>query len=112
MPSTARAVPISESSRRRRIGTARPRSPSSELAVTASKRPRSKRSKKRISLALQGGGSHGAFTWGVLEALLEDGRFEIAGISGNSAGGMNAAAMLQGLIRGGAAGAIESLEDF
>lgn len=80
--------------------------------TASSRRPRSKRSKKRISLALQGGGSHGAFTWGVLEALLEDGRFEIAGISGTSAGGMNAAAMVQGLIRGGTAGAIESLEDF
>ena len=45
-------------------------------------RARSPRRKKRISLALQGGGSHGAFTWGVLEALLEDGRFEFAGLSG------------------------------
>ncbi len=80
--------------------------------TASSRRTRSSRSKKRISLALQGGGSHGAFTWGVLEALLEDGRFEFAGISGTSAGGMNAAALVQGLIRGGAAGAIESLEDF
>ncbi len=51
---------------------------------------------KNISLALQGGGSHGAFTWGVLDALLEDGRLEIDGISGTSAGAMNAVALGQG----------------
>ncbi|MEO6320694.1 MAG: patatin-like phospholipase family protein, partial [Polaromonas sp.] len=43
-----------------------------------------------INLALQGGGSHGAFTWGVLDALLEDGRIDFEGISGTSAGAMNA----------------------
>jgi NTE family protein len=78
----------------------------------STKRARSSIKKKRISLALQGGGSHGAFTWGVLEALLEDERFDIAGLSGTSAGGMNAAAVVQGLIQGGEAGAIRSLEDF
>ncbi len=51
---------------------------------------------KPINLALQGGGSHGAFTWGVLDALLEDGRFSFEGISGTSAGAMNAVAMAQG----------------
>jgi NTE family protein len=51
---------------------------------------------KTISLALQGGGSHGAFTWGVLDALLEDGRLAIDGISGASAGAMNAVALGQG----------------
>jgi NTE family protein len=51
---------------------------------------------KTISLALQGGGSHGAFTWGVLDALLEDGRLDIDGISGTSAGAMNAMALGQG----------------
>ena len=50
----------------------------------------------RINLALQGGGSHGAFTWGVLDALLEDGRIELEGISGTSAGGMNAVALAHG----------------
>ena len=50
-----------------------------------------------ISLALQGGGSHGAFTWGVLGKLLEDGRMSIEGISGTSAGAMNAVAMAHGL---------------
>ena len=51
---------------------------------------------RRINLALQGGGSHGAFTWGVLDALLEDGRIEIEGISGTSAGAMNAVALAHG----------------
>lgn len=50
----------------------------------------------RINLALQGGGSHGAFTWGVLDALLEDGRIDIEGISGTSAGAMNAVALAHG----------------
>jgi NTE family protein len=53
-----------------------------------------------INLALQGGGSHGAFTWGVLDALLEDGRLDFEGISGTSAGAMNAVAMAHGLARG------------
>src|ERR1700693_3894471 len=81
--------------------------------MTASiRRARSSRRKKRISLALQGGGSHGAFTWGVLETLLRDGRFDFAGLSGTSAGGMNAAAVVQGLAAGGEQGAVRSLEDF
>jgi len=50
-----------------------------------------------VNLALQGGGSHGAFTWGVLDALLEDGRLGFEGISGTSAGAMNAVAMAHGL---------------
>ncbi|MBT0569730.1 patatin-like phospholipase family protein [Curvibacter sp. CHRR-16] len=50
-----------------------------------------------INLALQGGGSHGAFTWGVLDALLEDGRIAFDGISGTSAGAMNAVALANGL---------------
>lgn len=49
-----------------------------------------------INLALQGGGSHGAFTWGVLDALLEDGRITLEGISGTSAGAMNAVALAHG----------------
>jgi NTE family protein len=50
----------------------------------------------RINLALQGGGSHGAFTWGVLDALLEDGRLDLEGISGTSAGAMNAVVLAHG----------------
>ena len=67
---------------------------------------------KRINLALQGGGSHGAFTWGVLDRLLEDERLEIEGISGTSAGAMNAGALLQGYLRGGRSGAREALDRF
>ncbi len=55
---------------------------------------------KRINLALQGGGAHGAFTWGVLDRLLADERLEIAGISGTSAGALNGAAVKAGLARG------------
>ena len=57
---------------------------------------------KRINLALQGGGSHGAFTWGVLDRLLEDDELEIAGISGTSAGALNGAALKAGLVADGA----------
>ena len=53
-----------------------------------------------INLALQGGGSHGAFTWGVLDALLEDGRVDIEGVSGTSAGAMNAVVLAHGLSQG------------
>ena len=56
---------------------------------------------KRINLALQGGGSHGALTWGVLDRLLEDGRLPIAAISGTSAGAMNAVVFADGHERGG-----------
>lgn len=65
-----------------------------------------------LSLALQGGGAHGAFTWGVLDALLEDGRFQFDGISGTSAGAMNALAMANGWMHGGADGARECLSNF
>ncbi len=52
-----------------------------------------------VNLALQGGGSHGAFTWGVLDALLDDGRISIEGISGTSAGAMNAVALASGFAK-------------
>ena len=57
--------------------------------------------RKRVNLALQGGGAHGAFTWGVLDALLQDGRLEIEGLSGTSAGAMNAAVLMCGYAGGG-----------
>src|SRR5512137_1270725 len=53
-----------------------------------------------INLALQGGGSHGAFTWGVLDALLDDGRLSFEGITGASAGAMNAVVLAEGWRRG------------
>jgi NTE family protein len=67
---------------------------------------------KRVNLALQGGGAHGAFTWGVLDQLLEDGRLGIDGISGASAGAMNAVMLADGLIRGGPNQARQRLADF
>ena len=65
---------------------------------------------KKINLALQGGGTHGAFTWGVLERLLEDERIVIDGVSGASAGAINAAVLVDGLSKGGRGGAIAALE--
>ena len=53
---------------------------------------------KRISLALQGGGSHGAFTWGVMHRLMSDPRIYIDGISGTSAGAMNAVVFADGFL--------------
>lgn len=67
---------------------------------------------KPINLALQGGGSHGALTWGVLDRLLEDGRLRIGGVSGTSAGAMNAVVMADGFQRNGPEGAREALEAF
>lgn len=65
-----------------------------------------------VNLALQGGGSHGAFTWGVLDRLLEEPAVVIDGISGTSAGAMNAAVLASGFLRGGAEGARQALSDF
>ncbi len=68
--------------------------------------------RKRINLALQGGGSHGAFTWGVLDALIEDGRLEIEALSGTSAGAMNAVIFMQGWAKNGPDGARAELRAF
>jgi len=67
---------------------------------------------KRISLALQGGGSHGAFQWGVLDRLLEDERLEIAAVTSASAGAFNAVAFASGLLHDGREGARRELEAF
>ncbi len=65
---------------------------------------------RRINVALQGGGAHGAFTWGVLDRLLQDDTIEIAGISGTSAGALNGAALKAGLMVGGREAARENLD--
>jgi NTE family protein len=65
-----------------------------------------------LNLALQGGGAHGAFTWGVLDALLEDGRLGFDAISATSAGAMNAVAMAHGWMTGGRDGARAGLRSF
>ncbi len=65
---------------------------------------------KPVSMALQGGGAHGAFTWGVLDKILEDGRLSVRAITATSAGAMNAAAAAAGALDGGADGARERMD--
>jgi len=72
----------------------------------------SPKSPKSVNLALQGGGAHGAFTWGVMDRLLEDGRLHFEAISGTSAGAMNAVVYADGFRAGGADGARQALADF
>src|ERR687892_184924 len=67
---------------------------------------------KIVNLALQGGGAHGAFAWGVLDRLLEDGRLAVEGISATSAGAMNAVVLAYGVSIGGAEGARVKLHEF
>ncbi|MEO7938681.1 MAG: patatin-like phospholipase family protein [Burkholderiaceae bacterium] len=80
----------------------------------AGRASRNRRGAKRlqIDLALQGGGSHGAFTWGVLDRLLEEEQLEISAISGTSAGAMNAVALAAGLMDDGRTGARRVLRQF
>jgi len=73
---------------------------------------RSAREAVQVDLALQGGGAHGAFTWGVLDRLLEEPWLCIEGISGTSAGAMNAAVLIAAHAEGGAEGARAALERF
>lgn len=70
------------------------------------------RKPKPVNLALQGGGAHGAFTWGVLDRLLEGGEVEIRAISGTSAGAMNAVVLADGIEEGGPEGARAALKRF
>jgi NTE family protein len=72
----------------------------------------SSRASVLVDFALQGGGAHGAFTWGVIDRLLEESWLEIDGISGTSAGAMNAAVLVDGYADDGAAGARAALENF
>ena len=76
------------------------------------KQPKSDRDPGLVDLALQGGGSHGAFTWGVLDRLLEEPWLRIDGISGTSAGAMNGAVLVAGYTAGGAEGARAALDAF
>jgi NTE family protein len=69
-------------------------------------------SEKKINLALQGGGSHGAFTWGIIERLLEEDDIQIDGICGTSAGAMNAVVTTYGMLKGGKQGALDLLNKF
>jgi predicted acylesterase/phospholipase RssA len=67
---------------------------------------------KQVNLALQGGGAHGAFAWGVLDRLLEDDRIAFEGVSATSAGAMNATVLAYGLAEGGREGAKRALANF
>ena len=78
----------------------------------ASRRAVGKRRSKPVGLALQGGGAHGAFAWGVLDRLLEDGQLSFEGVSATSAGAMNAAVLAYGLLQGGRDGARTALHNF
>jgi NTE family protein len=83
------------------------------LAITSSPEiAKSAGTPKQVNLALQGGGSHGAFTWGVLERLMSDRRLYIAGLSGTSAGAMNAVVMADGFIKDRRNGAIAAIREF
>jgi NTE family protein len=75
------------------------------------KRP-AKAERKVVNLALQGGGSHGAFTWGVLDRLLEDDRLEFEGITATSSGAVNAVVLADGLAEGGHDGARDALQRY
>src|SRR5438477_3858969 len=84
-----------------------------EAAVPARKsRMAHEATTKTLSLALQGGGAHGAFTWGVLDRLLEDERLNFEGVVATSAGAMNAAVLAYGLVEGGREGARKALANF
>lgn len=74
--------------------------------------PSANKTRRRVSLALQGSGAHGAFTWGVLDRLLDDEGIDIAAISGTSSGAMNAVALAAGLVQSGRQGAREVLRRF
>lgn len=92
-----------------RVGaSAAPLRRSIRLPLSRLGRPR----RRRLKLALQGGGAHGAFTWGVLDALLASEHFEIEAVVGTSAGAMNAVALSHGLRQGGSAAARQTLRAF
>jgi NTE family protein len=87
------------------------RAASRKPATRTASRAAPKSGVKSINLALQGGGAHGAFAWGVIDRFLEDGRLEIEGLSGTSAGSMNAVVYAYGKLKGNE-GARQALHDF
>ncbi len=92
----------------------RTRAASPSKPVTSNVAPGSatQHSPRRLNLALQGGGAHGAFTWGVLDRLLDEESVQFEGLSGSSAGAMNAVVLADGWLKGGRAGAREALAGF
>jgi NTE family protein len=106
-----RAADTAQENASRHAGAAvvRPIAAPSRVEAIGQARRVSQRSTVLIDLALQGGGSHGAFTWGVLDRLLEEPWLQIEAISGTSAGAMNAAVLADGWTKGGASGARAAL---
>ena len=104
---TAEAPKAAAPAKPARTPAARKASPTRKPAA-----PATKPAKKAISLALQGGGSHGAFAWGVLDRIFEADCFDVKSIVGTSAGAMNASVAAYGLARGGPEGAREKLREF
>ncbi|WFT78573.1 patatin-like phospholipase family protein [Methylobacterium sp. CB376] len=94
------------------VGVEAARDPGSRPDASPGRRLAGPRAEKGIALALQGGGAHGAFTWGVLDALIEDGRLAFEAITGASAGAMNAVVMTHGWLKDGPEGARAQLEAF
>jgi NTE family protein len=82
------------------------------MSTSADQKSETAREPVPIDLALQGGGSHGAFTWGILDRLLEEPWLKVEAISGTSAGAMNAAVMVSGYMQGGAQGARKALDAY
>ncbi len=102
----------STTARKPRQGGRRRSQPSAAHEPEAGQAPALARGPVRVELALQGGGSHGAFTWGVLDRLLEEDWLSIEGVSGTSAGAMNAAVLADGYAAGGREGARAALDAF
>ncbi|MFA5592681.1 MAG: patatin-like phospholipase family protein [Micavibrio sp.] len=82
------------------------------IPKTPRKAPAQEPARKKVNLALQGGGAHGALAWGILDYLLEDGRLDVEGMTATSAGTMNALAFTHGMVEGGKDGARKKLEEF
>lgn len=93
-------------------GPARPAAKSNAPGAPVFKPILNDRGEKVINLALQGGGAHGAFAWGVIDKFMEDGRIHVEGISGTSAGSMNAVVHAFGHLKGGKEGVREALHNF
>ncbi len=105
------AGPVVRSRQRRANPLPIERGAAADFARRLKKIARGRASGRKLNLALQGGGAHGAFTWGVVDALLERGHISIDGVSGTSAGAVNAVALAAGLMDGGPEGARERLND-
>ena len=110
MPRQAKAMDTIRSKAARFLGALLP--DWSDPAAPQSRGGGWRRPPKPLSLALQGGGSHGAFTWGVLDRLLEEEALAFTAVSGASAGAMNAVVLANGLLEGGRDGARSGLSDF